>query len=122
MASIWSNRLAGITQNWDRRGQGKAGRHAGDDKEHEDPEDYYITFDTSSVRFLGLLTTRSECALQNRASLHNGKPSCFLYFWELAGDLHQQMQSSLQQLDDYVGALDISSAPTSATSNHATGW
>jgi hypothetical protein len=121
LASIWSNRL-GIIQNWDRRGQGKAGRHAGDDKEHEDPEDYYIIFDTSSVRF-GLLTTRSECALQNRASLHNGKPSCFLYFWELAGDLqHQQMQSSLQQLDDYVGALDISSAPTSATSNHATGW
>ncbi len=113
LASIWSNLLR-IIQNWERSGQGEGGRHAGNDEEHEDTEDYII-FDTSSVRF-GSLSTRSECALQNQAAFLNGKPSYLLYFWELA-DRHQLLQSSLQRLDD---ASDASSAP-SATSSHATG-
>ena len=115
LASIRSNLLR-IIQNWERSGQGEGGRHAGDDEELEDPEDYII-FDTSSIRF-GSLTTRSECALQNRAAFLNGKPSYLLYFWELA-DRHQLLQSSLQRLDHNVCASDASSAP-SATSSHAT--
>ena len=117
LASIRSNLLR-IIQNWERSGQGEGGRHAGDDEELEDPEDYII-LDTSSVRF-GSLTTRSECALQNRAALLKGKPSYLLYFWELA-DRHQLLQSSLQRLDDNVGASDASSAPSATSSRAASG-
>ena len=85
------------------------GRHAGHDEEHEDSEDNYVIFEASSLRF-GSLSTRSECAMQNQTAFLNGKPSYLLYyFWELA-DRNQLLLSSLQRLDDDVGASDASSS------------
>ncbi|KAI2505085.1 hypothetical protein MHU86_9361 [Fragilaria crotonensis] len=108
-----------------RSGQGEGGRHAGTDddeeqdgrEESDDPEEFII-FDTSSVRFGSLSrTSRSECALQNRAAFLCGKPSYLLYSWEVA-DRHQLLQSALQRLDDDVGASDASSAPSATSSTN----
>ncbi|KAI2489342.1 hypothetical protein MHU86_25255 [Fragilaria crotonensis] len=124
LASIRSSLLR-IIQNWERSGQGEGGRHAGTDddeeqdgrEESDDPEEFII-FDTSSVRFGSLSrTSRSECALQNRAAFLCGKPSYLLYFWEVA-DRHQLLQSALQRLDDDVGASDASSAPSATSSTN----
>jgi hypothetical protein len=100
LASIRSNLLR-IIQNWERSEQGEGGRHAvgGEDDEDgkcDDPEDLII-FNTTSVRFGSLSTSRSECALQNRAAFLCGKRSHLLYFWGIA-DRHQLLQSALQRL------------------------
>ena len=124
LASIRSSLLR-IIQNWERSGQGEGGRHAGTDddeeqdgREESDNPEEFIIFDTSSVRFGSLSrTSRSECALQNRAAFLCGKPSYLLYFWEVA-DRHQLLQSALQRLDDDVGASDASSAPSATSSTN----
>ena len=104
-------------------GKVRVGRHAvggedDEDRECDDPEDLII-FNTTSVRFGSLSTSRSECALKNRAAFLCGKPLYLLYFWEIA-DHHQLLQSALQRLDNDIAASDASSAP-SATCSQASG-
>jgi hypothetical protein len=124
LASIRSNLLR-IIQNWERSGQGEGGRHAdgvddANDREYDDPDDVII-FNSTSVRFGSLSrTSRSECALQNRAAFLCGKPSYLLYFWEIA-DRHQLLQSALQRLDNDVAASDASSAPSATSSLASSG-
>jgi hypothetical protein len=103
LISMRSNLLR-IIQNWEKSGQGEGG--------HDEPDalEDLVILDTTSERF-GTLSSRSECALQNRAAFLRGKPSYLLYFWELA-DQHQLLQSTLQRLDDDFAASDAMSAPS----------
>ena len=103
-ASLRSNLLR-IIQNWERSGQGEGGT---DETEDGDDVDGAVA---ESGDAIGGLQGRPARALDSRAAFLYGKPSYLLYFWEIA-DRHQLLQSSLQRLNESVGASDASTAPS----------
>lgn len=107
-ASLRSNLLR-IIQNWERSGQGEGGTDETIDA--EDADDVVDGAPEESGDTIGGLQGRPARALESRAAFLYGKPSYLLYFWEIA-DRHQLLQSSLQRLNESVGASDASTAPS----------
>jgi hypothetical protein len=102
-ASLRSN-LFRIIQNWERSGQGEGGTDETED--FDDVLDGAVAESGDAIRGL---KGRPARTLDSRAAFLYGKPSYLLYFWEIA-DRHQLLQSSLQRLNESVGASDAFTA------------
>ena len=112
--------LVRIISNWETSGQGDGGRDNEESPVNMDDTTSVLSMSTAGQPSYGqLLRNRPPRALDTRAAFLNGSPSYLLYFWELA-DTHQLLASTLQRLNDTVGATSASSAPVVSSSRNGT--
>ncbi len=117
--SMRSNLLQIITQ-WEQNGQGEGGMNSQETEKkmmEVTNDDESLATDNELPRGdnIGGLCGRLPWAQQSCASFLNGRPLYSLYFWEVA-DAHQILQSSLQRVNNTVGAANSSCAPSTVSS------